>query len=1552
MPNGGNGAVRQRINFSKIPTVIKIPNLIEVQRRSYERFLQMNLLPSEREDVGLQAVFNSVFPITDFRGIAQLDFVDYSIGNWECKCGSLKGLHHLRSTCKNCGHTVITDPFKVGDVLCTKCGTFNKNVVTFCNKCGDPVALQLKYDVTECQERGMTFAAPLKVTIRLTLYDKDADTGHKNIRDIKEQEVYFGEIPLMTENGTFIVNGTERVIVSQLHRSPGVFFEANSQKTYFLGKIIPYRGSWVEFEYDTKNLLYVRIDRKRKFLATIFLRALGLKNDSEILKAFYRVENIQLKERKLFWEVSEGLVGNKISKDIEHPRTHETIVHAGRKISAALFKEIQKARLTHVEVAAHDLEGAYAAGDVVDPATGEVLLESNNEISSSALNSILETGISELPVFVPERADAGVVISQTLKRDTLKTSQEALIEMYRKMRPGDPPTLDTATSLFNGMFFDPRKYDFSRVGRLKFNIKLGYYTKLKSRLDEKATNFEIEDARNLPQANFYLVVDNEKMFVGKREGNICSEVVRACEGTLATDHSDHSPVQLPLDKRTLEPEDFYSAIRYLLKLKKNPGGIYSVDDIDHLGNRRVRAVGELLENQFRLGLVRMERAIKEKMSVYQEMSTAMPHDLINAKPVMAAIREFFGSSQLSQFMDQTNPLSEITHKRRLSALGPGGLSRERAGFEVRDVHPTHYGRICPIETPEGPNIGLISSLSCYAQINEYGFIESPYRKVRGGRIVDYVTVTHGGDGPWKVGEHLELSQVEKTNEELREKKRKLVETEPYSFYQSAWEEDQYVIAQANVAVDEKGRIIHELVNARQAGNFVLKRRDEIDYIDVSPKQLVSVAASLIPFLENDDANRALMGSNMQRQSVPLLRAQAPLVGTGMEEVTARDSGAVVLCKRNGVVDGVDSERIIVRVEGDGHSGQLSREVGADIYQLIKFRRSNQNTCINQKPVVHRGQRVHAGQVLADGPCTDRGELALGRNILVAFMPWRGYNFEDAILVSEKLVKEDSYTSIHIEEFEIESRDTKLGPEEITRDIPNVSESLLKDLDESGVIRIGAYVKPGDILVGKVTPKGETQLTPEEKLLRAIFGEKAGDVRDASLTCPPGIEGIVVDVKIFSRKGTDKDERAKSIEGSQVGRLEKNLNDEIRILQDERLKRLCVLLEGEELLADLHDEKTNKRLVTKGINLTRDVLARISTRNLKRLRIAKKDPTLLEKIDEIEEMTSRQIDILRKITDEKIQKLKKGDELPPGVIKLVKVYIAMKRKLSVGDKMAGRHGNKGVIARILPEEDMPYMPDGTPVEVVLNPLGVPSRMNVGQILETHLGWASRELGNKIRRLFTDEARAELLRKEIKGLYHSSPLGAAVDNLDDEQVLDLARSLTDGIPFATPVFDGATEHEIKDYLEKAGLPLSGKINLFDGMTGEVFEQPVTVGYIYMLKLSHLVDDKIHARSIGPYSLITQQPLGGKAQFGGQRFGEMEVWALEAYGAAYILQELLTAKSDDVYGRAKIYEAIVKGEAAIEPGVPESFNVLVRELQSLCLDVELIKKPKEQLAPVGAE
>ena len=1462
---------RERLDFAKIQGSIQIPNLIEVQMKSYQRFLQMDLLPSEREDGGLQSVFTSVFPIKDFREMSQLEFVDYSIGNWECKCGNLKGLHHLRATCRNCGASVVTNPYQTGDVICHKCGTFNKNTPTFCNKCGDPVAMQLKYDVNECQERGMTYSAPLKVTIRLTIYDKDADTGAKTIRDIKEQEVFYGDIPLMTENGTFVINGTERVIVSQLHRSPGVFFESANNRTYFLGKIIPYRGSWVEFEYDTKNILYVRIDRKRKFLGSIFLRALGMKSNEEILRTFYQVERISLRDKDLFWNVSPGIVDRKLAHEIRNPRSEEVIVGAHKRITEPLFKELIKAKISQVRAALSDLEGAYSVADVVNRQTGEVLLESNKPLTPELWQTFAEAGITEVDVFFPERDDIGVVLSRTLDKDAIRSSKEALIEIYRKLRPGDPPTLETATNLFRGMFFDPRKYDFSRVGRLKFNIKMGLDT--------------------------------------------------------------------PLDNRTLDTPDFVSAIKYLFKLRKNIGVL---DDIDHLGNRRVRAVGELLENQFRIGLVRMERAIKEKMSVYQEMSTAMPHDLVNAKPVMAAIREFFGSSQLSQFMDQTNPLSEITHKRRLSALGPGGLSRERAGFEVRDVHPTHYGRICPIETPEGPNIGLISSLSCFARINDYGFIESPYRRVKGGRIIDYVQIVNAGDSEFKAGEIVEKDKVEELNEEL---KRRKVVYEPYCFYLSAWEEDKYVVAQANVALDERLRITTELVNCRQAGNFVLKNREEVDYVDVSPKQLVSVAASLIPFLENDDANRALMGSNMQRQAVPLIRGEAPLVGTGMERVTARDSGAVVLCKREGIVDQVDSERIIVRVESD-HSGVLSREVGADIYQLIKFKRSNQNTCINQKPFVRVGDRVKKSQVLADGPCTERGELALGRNVLVAFLPWRGYNFEDAILVSEKLVKDDYYTSIHIEEYEIEARDTKLGPEEVTRDIPNISESFLRNLDESGVIRIGAVIKPGDILVGKVTPKGETTLTPEEKLLRAIFGEKAGDVRDASLYCPPGIEGTIVDVKIFTRKGGEKDERHKAIEANQVFKLEKNLADEIRILTDERLKRLSDLLGGKILQADLHDEKTNKRLLNKGTELTRDLIEKISTRNLKRLKLNEKDPLLIEKIEEIEEMTSRQIDVLRKITEERKEKLKKGDELPPGVIKLVKVYIAMKRKLSIGDKMAGRHGNKGVIARIVPQEDMPYLPDGTPVEIVLNPLGVPSRMNVGQILETHLGWAAKELGNSLKRLFSREVKAEALRRWFKEVFADTAVWKSVSKLSDDELLDYADGFRDGIPFATPVFDGAREPEIRHLLEVAGLPHAGKINLFDGMTGNQFDQPVTVGYIYMLKLSHLVDDKIHARSIGPYSLITQQPLGGKAQFGGQRFGEMEVWALEAYGAAHILQELLTAKSDDVYGRAKIYEAIVKGEPGIEPGVPESFNVLVRELQSLCLDVELMKRQKPQL------
>ena len=1441
MSNPANSSIRERLDFSKIKTSVPIPNLIEVQKQSYERFLQMDMLPQERDDAGLQSVFTSVFPITDFRGLAQLDFVDYSIGYWECKCGNLKGLHNLRSTCRQCGAMIKTDPFHPGDILCGKCGTFNKNVVTFCNRCGDPVGLQLKYDVPECEERGMTYAAPLKVTIRLTVFDKDPDTGTKTVRDIKEQEVFFGEVPLMTQNGTFIINGTERVIVSQLHRSPGVFFEKVPAQGYFLGKIIPYRGSWVEFEYDSKNLLYVRIDRKRKFYGTVFLRAMGLKSDEQILRTFYTdtLTRITLtKDKKVIWNVAQqGGPGRGSLRDMKltmaiQAKNGDVVVASGKKVTARLVNEIYKAKIERFEIAANDLEGAAAIADVIDMETGEILLEANREVTPAALSRFFDAGIENVDVYFPERDEAGNVLSKTLDKDTVKTQDDALLEIYRKLRPGDPPTRDTATQLFQGMFFDARKYDFSRVGRMKFNIKIH-------------------------------------------------------------DKADATP----LNKRTLDERDFVNTILYLFRLRR---GIGSVDDIDHLGNRRVRAVGELLENQFRIGLVRMERAIKEKMSVSQEIATAMPHDLVNAKPVMAAIREFFGSSQLSQFMDQTNPLSEITHKRRLSALGPGGLSRERAGFEVRDVHTTHYGRICPIETPEGPNIGLISSLSCFARINEFGFIESPYRRVVDGVVIDEVRILNPGATEYKVGQVVLRVDYDKAVKAMGEGKQP-AEVEAHSDYLSAWEEDKYVVAQANIVLDAKGAIVDDLVNARQAGNFSLTQRAEVQYMDVSPKQLVSVAASLIPFLENDDANRALMGSNMQRQAVPLLRAEAPYVGTGMERVTARDSGAVVICKRSGIVDSVDSERIIVRVDGSGaHEGQMSREVGADIYTLTKFKRSNQNTCITQKPIVKVGVRVKKGDVLADGPCTDQGELALGRNVLVAFMPWRGYNFEDAIIISEKLVKEDYYTSVHIEEFEVEARDTKLGPEEITRDIPNVPEGALRNLDDSGIIRIGATVKPGDILIGKVTPKGETQLTPEEKLLRAIFGEKAGDVKDASFYCPPGIEGVVVDCKIFSRKGTELDERSKQILEENIQRLHRNLDDEKRILGDERAKRLSKLLDGHMVLADLHDEKTNKKLVAKDTTLSRDILEKMRSRDLKRMRLKDRDPHLNELIDEIEEMTSRQIAVLEKITEEKIAKLKKGDELPPGVIKTVKCYVAMKRKLSVGDKMAGRHGNKGVISRIVPEEDLPYLPDGQPVEIILNPLGVPSRMNVGQILETHLGWAGMKLGRH---------------------------------------------------FATPVFDGAHEADIKAQLAEAGLPNSGKVNLLDGMTGNKFEQPVTVGCIYMLKLSHLVDDKIHARSIGPYSLITQQPLGGKAQFGGQRFGEMEVWALEAYGAAYTLQELLTAKSDDVYGRAKIYEAIVKGEAAAEPGVPESFNVLIRELQALCLDVELLKSQVDPVPETAA-
>ena len=1407
---------RERMDFSTIRTSLAIPNLIDVQRRSYERFLQMNLLPDEREGRGLQAVFTSIFPFSDFRETCSLDFVKYSIGDWQCKCGELSGLEYLRMTCSNCSAKIMTEHPHEETVDCPECGVINKNRVTRCDICGNPVDLQLTYSISECQERGMTHAVPLRVTFRLFVFDKDPETGARMMRDAKEEEVYFGDIPLMTDNGTFVINGTERVIVSQLHRSPGVFFTKQSPRS-FLAKIIPYRGSWVEFEYDQKEVLSIRIDRKRKFHGTVFLRALGLEDNEAILRRFYTPIPAKPAGRgKLVLSIPPAVLEQERLKD-RHSRGRRNAYHlfAGLKLDDAGIETLDKGKDLEESVRIADLDRALFISDVVDLDTGEVLFEANELVPEDLEDRLKGRKHTDLEFFFPDWEVVGNILTNTLAKDHTTNAKDALIEIYRRMRPGDPPTLESARSLFYGMFFDAKRYDFSRVGRFKFNIKLD--------------------------------------------------------------------TDVPVDQKTLSADDFLKVVEYFLRLHRDVG---RVDDIDNLGNRRVRTVGELLENQFRVGLVRMERAIKEKMSVHQDIDSAMPHDLINSKPVIAAIKEFFGSSQLSQFMDQTNPLSEVTHKRRLSALGPGGLSRERAGFEVRDVHASHYGRICPIETPEGPNIGLISSLATYARVNEYGFIESPYKKVEGGRVIDHFRVTRIGDGPFKLGQIVTGDELEAANNKLKRGRKRQVDGEPHAWYLTAWEEEKYIIAQANAEVDDRGNLVEERVTSRSGGDFVTVERDRVDYMDISPKQLVSVAAALIPFLEHDDANRALMGSNMQRQAVPLLRSEAPIVGTGLESIVARDSGAVVLCKRGGIVDSVDSERVIVRVEGEDADTGEAKEFGADIYQLTKFRRSNQNTCVTQKPVVDQGERVRKGDVLADGPSTDEGELALGRNVLVAFMPWRGYNFEDAILVSERLVKEDYFTSIHIEEFEIEARDTKLGPEEITRDIPNVSESALRDLDDSGIVRIGATVKPGDILVGKVTPKGETQLTPEEKLLRAIFGEKAGDVRDASLKVPPGIEGTVVDVKIFSRKGVEKDIRAQEIEESEIARLEKNIKDQVRIYTEERNKKITDLVVGAKVTAAV-SSRVGDKLLKKGDKVTLKALEALSRPEVQRLPIS--DKKLLKTVAEVYRSTDSYIEVLHKVNEERIQLLQKGDELPPGVIKLVKVYVAMKRKLQVGDKMAGRHGNKGVISRVLAEEDMPYLPDGTPVEIVLNPLGVPSRMNVGQILETHLGWAGQILG---------------------------------------------------LHFATAVFDGAHESDLKGFLADANLPSSGKTTLHDGMTGEPFEQEVTVGYIYMLKLSHLVDDKIHARSIGPYSLITQQPLGGKAQFGGQRFGEMEVWALEAYGAAYTLQELLTVKSDDVEGRSRIYEALVKGDVPEDPGLPESFNVLVRELQSLCLDVELLK------------
>ena len=1384
MTRSFTGRKRIRKSFGRIPEVCEMPNLIEVQKTSYDQFLQMNVSLEERSHAGLQEAFKSVFPVKDFADRAELQFVDYE----------------------------LEEP---------------------------------KYDVEECQQRGMTYAAPLKVTLRLVVWDIDEDTGARSIRDIKEQDVYMGDMPLMTPNGTFVINGTERVIVSQMHRSPGVFFDHDRGKTHSSGKylfaarVIPYRGSWLDFEFDAKDLVYVRIDRRRKLPATTLLLALdsdkteeqraelakeGKKLDpqdavgmspEEVLSYFY--DSITYTRAKDGWRTAfdaERQRGVKLTRDLVDAKTGKAVAEAGTKLTPRLIKKLVQDGLKEQLVLDEELVSKYVTTDFINPETGEVICEAGDELTEPLLELFAEAGIKEIATLAIDHINVGPYIRNTLAGDKNSSREEALIDIYRVMRPGEPPTLETAEAMFNGLFFDSERYDLSSVGRVKMNSRLG---------------FETEDSL-----------------------------------------------------RVLRREDVLTIVKILCELKDGKG---EIDDIDHLGNRRVRSVGELMENQYRVGLLRMERAIRERMSSV-EIDSVMPHDLINAKPAAAAVREFFGSSQLSQFMDQTNPLSEITHKRRLSALGPGGLTRERAGFEVRDVHPTHYGRICPIETPEGPNIGLINSLATFARVNQYGFIESPYRRVTDDKVTDEVV------------------------------------------YLSAMDEGRYTVAQANAQVDKNGRLTEDLISCRRGGEYLVARAADIEFIDVSPKQLVSVAAALIPFLENDDANRALMGSNMQRQAVPLLQSSAPLVGTGMEETVARDSGVAIAARRTGIVDQVDATRIVVRVTEETSSG----EQGVDIYNLLKFQRSNQNTCITQRPLVRVGDVVQRGDIVADGPSTNLGELALGRNVLCAFMPWQGYNFEDSILISERIVRDDVFTSIHIEEFEVMARDTKLGQEEITRDIPNVGEDALRNLDEAGMVYVGAEMHPGDILVGKVTPKGESPMTPEEKLLRAIFGEKASDVRDTSLRVPPGVTGTVVDVRVFSRRGVDKDERSLAIERAEIERLAKDRDDEKTILERSFYSRLKDLLANQTAVSGPKGMKSD-------IKLTEKALSDFTPGQWRQ--IAVKADSRQADIEALSKQFDHSIGELTKRFDNKVDKLQRGDELPPGVMKMVKVFVAVKRKLQPGDKMAGRHGNKGVISKIVPMEDMPYTEDGTPVDIVLNPLGVPSRMNVGQILETHLGWACDGLGRQIGDMLDQVRRGSAtgdLHKKLKQIYGDKTYKAEIADMKDEELLELSGNLREGIPIATPVFDGAHEQDILDMLDQAGLHRSGQVTLIDGRSGEQFHRQVTVGYIYMLKLHHLVDDKIHARSIGPYSLVTQQPLGGKAQFGGQRFGEMEVWALEAYGAAYTLQEMLTVKSDDVSGRTKVYEAIVKGDDNFEAGIPESFNVLVKELRSLGLNVEL--------------
>ncbi|OJX13161.1 MAG: DNA-directed RNA polymerase subunit beta [Caedibacter sp. 37-49] len=1378
------GRKRIRKSFEKLSGVAPMPNLIELQKNSYEAFLQRNIPFEKRQMLGLQAVFHSVFPVKDFADKAQLEFYHYD----------------------------FDEP---------------------------------KYDVEECRQRGATYSAPLKVIFRLVVWDVDEDTGARSIRDIKEQEVYMGDIPLMTDNGTFIINGVERVIVSQMHRSPGVFFDHDRGKTHasgkllFSGRVIPYRGSWLDFEFDAKDLLYVRIDRRRKLHATTLLMALdnqettkkrqkaeqegktlapeevaGLSRE-DILKLFY--ETITFTHHNKGWKIPFDPLrwkSGKLAHDLIDVKTNKVVLEAGEKMTPRLAKKFKEDGLNEILVPSDDLIGRYAAEDVINEETGEIFIEAGEELTEQLIQNLISNGFKAITTLAIDHIHIGPYLRNTLAADRNYSREEALLDIYRVMRPGEPPTLESAEALFSGLFFDFERFDLSAVGRVKMNARLG---------------LETEDSI-----------------------------------------------------RTLRKEDIIAIVKILLELKDGRG---EIDDIDNLGNRRVRPVGELLENQYRTGLSRMERAIRERMSSV-EIDTVMPHDLINAKPVSGAVKEFFASSQLSQFMDQVNPLAEITHKRRLSALGPGGLTRDRAGFEVRDVHPTHYGRICPIETPEGPNIGLINSLATFARVNKYGFIESPYRRVVDGVVTDEIV------------------------------------------YLSAAEEGRYAIAQASAAMNKDGKLLEDFVSCRKGGEFTIAPPSDIQFIDVSPKQLVSVAASLIPFLENDDANRALMGSNMQRQAVPLMRAETPLVGTGMEKSVARDSGVTVVAKRDGIVDQVDATRIVVRVK----ETTASNPSVVDIYNLQKFQRSNQNTCINQRPLVRPGEFVKAGDIIADGPATDAGELALGRNVLVGFMSWNGSNFEDSIILSERLVREDVFTSIHIEEFEVHARDTKLGQEEITRDIPNVGDEALRHLDEAGIVSIGAEVKPGDILVGKVTPKGETPVTPEEKLLRAIFGEKASDVRDTSLRVQPGVSGTVVEVRVFSRRGVEKDERALAIERAEINRLAADRDTEKGILERAFFARLKQLLLDQKAVGAPKGAKTN-------VKIDEAYLEALTTGQWRQLVVD--NDVIMTEIEALRKQHDEDVSVIQKRFEDKVEKVRRGDELPTGVLKTVKVFIATKRKIQAGDKMAGRHGNKGVVSVIVPEEDMPHLEDGTPVEIILNPLGVPSRMNVGQILETHLGWAAAGLGKQISQMlgeiYTNNKKPEDLKKWMASIYQKEADIKKIENMDEAEVIETAASMIRGVPMATPVFDGAHEDDIIRELQRANLNTSGQVMLIDGRTGAPFERAVTVGYIYMLKLSHMVDDKIHARSVGPYSLVTQQPLGGKAQFGGQRFGEMEVWALEAYGAAYTLQEMLTVKSDDVSGRTKVYEAIVRGEDAFESGIPESFNVLVKELRSLSLNLE---------------